>query len=112
MRMDEVRVPRRTARGARERKEEERHESASQGRSPEIPHDPVPVREPEVTKRSRRDDHDVDPRFAQVVDRVRTNDAGDVVRPPRVRRRQDTTLIRVARRARHDRERAASATKT
>ena len=89
MRVDEIGAApqRRAARAYETRK------NGTQQREPrppsDVPRDPVPVREPEVPERRRRDDVDLDACFAQVLDRVAHEDSGDVVRRARVRRRED-----------------------
>ena len=87
--MDEVHRARSAACGARVGEQEER-EKERQPRPPaDVAGDPVPVREPEVPERRGRDDLDVDAGLAQVLDGVAHEDARDVVRRPRIRRRQD-----------------------
>ena len=72
--------------------EEQREQQRLPGAAPEVSHDPAPVREAEVSKRGGRDDVDLDARLTEVLDRVADEDPGDVVRPPRVRRREDEDL--------------------
>ena len=90
--MDEIGVARGTPRRARVRGQEEREGEREPWPPAQVPDDAVPVREPEVAKGRGRDDVDVDARLAQVLDRVADERPGDVVRPARVRRRQDDEL--------------------
>ena len=110
--MHEIHAARRATRGARVRREEEREEQRLPRASPEVPDDPVPVREPEVPERRGRDDVDLDPRLAQVLDRVAHEDPGDVVRARGYDVVRTRTFIRAARRASDHGQRAASVAKT
>ena len=67
--------------------------------SPEVPDDAVPVREPEVPKRGGRDDLDVDAGAPQLLHRLAHEHSSDVVRPARVRRRENDDLHSRRRRA-------------
>ncbi len=60
VRVDEVGSLRRTARRARVREEEQRHEDREPGTPSQVPEDPVPVGDAEVPERSRGHDLDVD----------------------------------------------------
>ena len=90
--MDEIGVARGSPRGTRVRGEEERQEQHLPRTPPEVPDDPVPVREPEVPERGGRDDVDVEAGRPQVLDRIANERSRDVVRPARVRRREDDDL--------------------
>ncbi len=69
--------------------QEQRHHNRQPRAPPEVPDDPVTVREPEVAERSRRDHGDFDPGSAQMLDRVLDEHPGDVLLRARVRRRQN-----------------------
>jgi hypothetical protein len=90
--MDEVRIARRSPRRARERDEERGHEQDEPRPPPQVAHDPVPERDPEV--RERRGGHDLDLHAlaSHRLDRVAHEEAGDVTAVPRVGRRQDDDL--------------------
>ena len=92
MRVDEIGIPRRAARRPRVRREEERQEHRLPRAPPQVPDDPVPVREPVVPERGGRYDDHLDARLPQVLDRVAHEDAGDVVPRARIRRREDGDL--------------------
>jgi hypothetical protein len=92
VRVHEVGVACGPPRGPGEREQEERDEEYAPRLPPQVPGDPVPVREPEVPERGGRDDRDLDARRAQVLDRVPHERARDVVLRARVRRRQDGEL--------------------
>ena len=92
MRVDEIRIARSSPCGTRIRREKQRHEEHLPRTTFQVPDDAVPVREPEVPKRGRRDDIDVDSRRPQVLDRIANERSRDVVRPARVRRRENDDL--------------------
>ena len=92
VRVDEIRVTRSSSCGTRVRREEQRHEERLPRTALQIPDDAVPVGEPEVPKRGGRDDLDLDPCRPQVLDRVANERSRDVVRPARVRRRENDDL--------------------
>ncbi len=88
--MDEVGRPSRATRGQRVRRRGTRARALpSTARLSEVADDPVPVGEAEVPKRRGRDDVDLHSRRPQVLDRVAHEDPCDVVRPARIRRRED-----------------------
>ena len=89
MRVDEVDAARGPAGRARVRDEEERQQQREPGLPTDVPRDPVPVREPEVPERRRRDDVDLDAGLTQVLDGVAHEHAGHVVGRARVRGRED-----------------------
>jgi hypothetical protein len=89
--------------------EEEGHREDEPGPSSEIADDAVAVRETEVPKRGRRDDVDPDAAFPNVLDGVSDESPRDVIRMPRVRRRQDEDVQ--ARLAKTTGSASASATK-
>ena len=92
MRVDEIGVARRPARRPRE-VEEERRQQQRQPRPPaQIPGDPVPVRDPVMPERRRRDDLDLDPLRPHSLDRVADEETGHVPLAARVRGRQDDDL--------------------
>ena len=90
--MDEIRIARSSPRSARVRREEQRHEEHLPRTALQVPDDAVPVGEPEVPKRGGRDDVDVDSRRPQVLDRIANERSRDVVRPARIRRRENDDL--------------------
>ena len=92
MRVDEIRVTRSSSRRTRVRREEQRHEEHLPRTALQVPDDAVPVGEPEVPKRGGRDDLDLDSSRTQVLDCVANERSRDVVRPARVRRRENDDL--------------------
>ena len=78
--------------GACEREQEERKRNGEPGPPPEIPHDAVSVREPEVRKRRRGDHAHLEPSLLQVLDRVPHEHAGDVARVARIGRCENRPL--------------------
>ncbi len=83
--------------GVREKEERKREQQPRP--PPEVPHDPVPVREPEVRKRVRRHNDDLDAGVPQARDGVAHEHPGHVVRAARIRRRENENLqgVRAAR---------------
>ena len=77
-----------TAEGREEQWERE-HEPAL---PPEVADDAVPVRDPEVRERGRRDDVDLDPGVPQMLDRVANEHTGDVPRRAWIRGRENENL--------------------
>ena len=92
MRVDDVGVTSRAARGPRIGDEKGGDEQRLPRPSTHVADDAVAVREAEVAKRRRRDDRDLDPGGSQVLDGVTDEDSCDVARIPRIRRRQDDDL--------------------
>jgi hypothetical protein len=82
-------VSRGTAGSVSEREEEKRHREHQPGAAPDVSDDPVAVRQPVVAKRRGRDDLDLEPRRAKVLDRVTNEDTRDFIGPARVGRRED-----------------------
>ncbi len=78
--------------GARERDQECGQEQHEPRAAPQVPHDPVAIRDPEVPERRRRDDLHVDALGAHRLDGVADEQPGDVPLVARVRRRQDDHL--------------------
>ena len=70
MRVNHVRVLRRLPRSAQEREQEEREQQREPRPPPQVPDDPRAVSQPEVPEARRRDDLDLHPRRANVLDRV------------------------------------------
>ncbi len=89
MRVHEIRVPRRTARGPREAAEETRHEGPAPRLAPQVSEHAGAVGDPEVPEARRRDDFHVDARRPHPLDRVRDEPARGVIGVARKRRRQD-----------------------
>ncbi len=78
-----------TARRPSEREQEQRHHEHQPGAAPDVSDDPVAVRQPVVAKRRRRDDLDVEPGVAKMLDRIANEDARDFIGPTRVGRREN-----------------------
>ena len=95
--MHEVAVARR--RGAAKRPEERRHEQQPPRPRADVSHDPVPVGEPEVPERRRRDDVDVNARRPQMLHRVGDEPPRGIFRPAGIRRRQNENAHRLIRRS-------------
>ena len=98
VRVDEVGVPRRPARRPRVVEEERRQQQREPRPPAQVAGDPVPVGDPEVPERRRRDDLDLDALRPHRLDRVADEEAGHVPLVARVRGRQDDDL-HVSRRA-------------
>ena len=92
MRVNEIRVAGCTPRRERVRRQKHREQQDLPGATAQISNDPVPIREPEVAEGRRRDDLDVDARRPESEHRVADESTGDVVRPTRVRRRENGDL--------------------
>ena len=89
MHMHDIGVSCGTTGSASEREQEEWNREHEPRATLDVSEYPVPVRQPVVAKRRRRDDLDLEPGRANVLDRVANEDARDVVGPARVGRRED-----------------------
>ena len=89
MGVHEVGVASGPARRAREVEEERRQQQRQPGPPAQVADDPVPVGDPEVPERRRRDDLDVDALRPHALDRVADEEAGHVPLAARVRGRQN-----------------------
>ena len=89
MRVDEIRAARAAPRRPGEREQEERDEREPPRRALQVPDDPVAVRKPVVPEGRRRHDRDLEPGRAQVLHPVPHEHTRDLVRRPRIRRREN-----------------------
>lgn len=92
--MKEVCVPGCLSGSVRVRQEEERQEESEQRPASQVPGDAMPEGDAEMPKGGRRDDLDQDPFGAHGLDRIPNEESRDVVRMPRIGRRQDDDLQR------------------
>ena len=99
VRVHEIRVRGSPARGPREPGEHQRHREREIRLLAEVAGHTRPVGDPVVPEARRRDDPHVDPSPADVLHLVGDEEAGDISRPARVRRRQDDDLQDSRRRA-------------
>lgn len=93
VRVHEVGVPRRPAGRPRHRGHEER---SPPGPPPEVVGDPTRLGKPERTEDGGRDDVDRDTALAQALDRIGDEATTRIIVVPRVRRREDDDLQRLA----------------
>ena len=87
--MHYVGLPGRAPRRLREREKKQRQQNDSPRLGAEVVGDPVAVRDPEVAEGRRRDDNDLEPGRAEVLDCVLDEESGDVTRVTRVGGRQN-----------------------
>ena len=99
VRVHEIRVRGGPARGPREASEHQRQREREIRLLPEVSGHSRPVRDPVVPEARRRHDPDVDATLADVLHLVGDEEARNVSRPARVRRRQDDDLQDSRRRA-------------
>ena len=92
VRVDEVGIPRSPPRRQCEADEEGRQEQREPRPPAQVADDPVPVRDPEVPERRRRDDLDLHSLRPHRLDRVTDEEPRHVPLVPRVRGRQDDDL--------------------
>jgi hypothetical protein len=89
VRVDEVGVPRRASRRPGVIEEEQRQQQREPRPPAQVAGDSVPVGDPVVPERRRRDDLDVDALRPHALDRIADEEAGHVLLAARVRGRQD-----------------------
>ena len=99
VRVDEIRAGRRSPRRAREAGEHQRQREREIRLLSEVPRHSRPVRDPVVTEARGRHDANVDAALADVLHLVGDEEARNISRPARVRRRQDDDLQDSRRRA-------------
>jgi hypothetical protein len=92
VRVHEIRAVRRARRRATKRSEKRRNEQRAPWRRAQVPDDPVPVGDPEIPERRRRDNRNLDAARADTVYRIGDETPRGILRPAGKRRRQDRDL--------------------